>query len=293
MFEGLLIDNWNVGIGYENVRSDIDYNIAGGLGTNGDSAPNVLSELKFRGLDGGALRVTVGRMVQVNDDLALALKLNYGKSGSLGGAVRDEDYNSDNRTDLFSDSQSSTAHSKSSNWSVDGQMKFRWGESVGNYWGLNLGTSNTNLKIKLTDGKQIVPVAEPIENLHSTYNPEYKNTKIGIFTEHLIGSVFLSFGYDKIKTDFDATGDWNLRTDYAHPISYKQSANGYGTQLTIAVTLPVSEHIDTSLSAQRTSIKVNNGFDQIFSPGGDSLATRLNGNSLKSNSISLSLSYHF
>lgn len=293
MFDGIFINQWAIGLDVAKSSSMLNYNIAGGLGTNSDSQPNVLSELDFKDLNGTVVALSVGSMSQVNENLALSWKLSGGSSSSLSGTTRDKDYLGNNRTEMFSDSTSSSSGSSINFFSIEGQMKFRWRESVGNYWGVSLGASSYKYDIAIHTGTQLYPANGAIAGLKSSYTPEYKNISVGIFTEHQIGPTFVTARYEKIKTLYDSESNWNLRTDYEHPKSFIQNGDGYGESFTVKVTLPVTEKLDLSLTGKKMSMGVKNGYDQIFLKDGDSGATKLNSSIVKNTSISLGISYHF
>ena len=94
------------------------------------------------------------------------------------------------------------------------------------------------------------------------------------------------------RADYEAEANWNLREDFAHPVSFEHLANGDGLEL----------HADYARRAARSrwgwQIAVDYerwttaaGTDRVFLSDGTSVATRLNEASWSSLALSFGVAF--
>jgi hypothetical protein len=130
-------------------------------------------------------------------------------------------------------------------------------------------------------------------------------------------SFSLSSSFEYHIADYDAKADWNLRTDYQHPVSFVHKADGkgfvakaginYAFALTKASTLEIKgderelpsekaeDHKTWSIGLVYSWSKWSTdvGVDYLFLTSGITAATLLNEVNWESRSLKLSLSYKF
>jgi len=68
----------------------------------------------------------------------------------------------------------------------------------------------------------------------------------------------------------------NLRSDYAHPVSFRHDATGYGIDVDVDVVQKMSDAWSLDARFKYINYKADNGTDTTFPTTGGSSATRLN-----------------
>ena len=107
-----------------------------------------------------------------------------------------------------------------------------WEPQIGHY---NLriiplaGYSYHEQRLEITDGNQTIPNTGPFPNLNSEYLPRWKGSWVGVnlsLNPSKKVRVFsdVEFHWASLKAD----ADWNLRTDFSHPKSFRHLADGGG-----------------------------------------------------------------
>ncbi len=213
------------------------------------------------------------------------------------GKNQDSDYLGDNRTIEFS----------RSNNAADGGELYGFNLAIGYRLGSqprlkspsigvipHLGWGYTALNVEMTEGNQTIPPSGPFQGLNSSYDTQWK----GIFTG-------LKFYYDsghytrlsllvrQYYLDYYAQANWNLRTDFAHPISYTHEANGEARTLTLSLDYDFTSEWTARLSMSREKWKTDPGIDTTYFSNGTSSKTRLNVVNWESTSIMLGIFYSY
>ena len=141
------------------------------------------------------------------------------------GTVRDSDYHGSGRTLEYSRSNSTVGDDDV----LDGSIGLGFEKS---YWrnrctlGWLGGYSYHEQNLRLTNGVQLFPAVAPISGLDSTYKSKWYGPFAGIDLEirpfpklSLLGSAEYHWA------DYEAKANWNLRKDFAHPVSFRQVAD--------------------------------------------------------------------
>lgn len=217
--------NTSVNLGY---RADsLDWSIAGDSTGNN---PNILSELSWKNL--GIFQVGIESDISISQRVYVRSNLSGGYI--FAGEVQDSDYAGDNRTLEFSRSVN------------DADGGYVWDASVGigyELWTVDtvvgrhlriiptLGYSFSQQNLTLTNGNQVIPATGSFSDLDSTYTANWYGPWIGAdLWFELSDSNYMIFRMEHHRADYFAEADWNLRTEFQHPVSFEQEtddATGY------------------------------------------------------------------
>jgi hypothetical protein len=201
-------------------RDSFNWNEAG-------STVNILSELKWENLN--IVQLSAAANVQLMDNWIMRSKLDYGSI--ISGNNQDSDYNGNNRTLEFSRS-----NNKGGGYVRDGDLAFGYV-----YWLFNqdvkhkstltplIGYSIHQQNLQITDGFQTVPATGTYANLDSSYDAEWLGPWLGIESNLLVtASWSVQANLEYHWSDYSAHANWNLRSEFSHPISFTHTAQGHG-----------------------------------------------------------------
>jgi len=255
-------------------NDNLNWNIAG-------STVNVLSELKWENLSISQLQAAVDLLL--DDDRRLSARVGYGSINS--GTNQDSDYNGNNRTQEFSRS-----YSKAGGDVIDASIGFgkrlRMRDSNKErsvYLTPFAGISMHKQNLTMTDGFQAVSMPPsttplgPFPGMASSYDAQWLGPWVGmemqVETERG-WTVKADMEYHLV--DFSASANWNLRTDLAHPVSFRQNATGEGIVLSLGASYRVKKNWKANLRLERNEWSTRAGTDQVFLANGTVGYTRLN-----------------
>ncbi len=280
-------------------RTDkLNWNIAGNLqGT----APNVLSELTWAGLD--ILQLKLANRTVVKDRIHLRGHLDYGTV--ISGSNRDSDYAGDNRSQEFSRSVNG----------VDGHNV--WDGSFGVGPGFSFFESRLTLcpmigyavseqDLNIVDGNQVLtapPATTPIgpfDNLNSRYQTRWIGPWIGLdllfsapCTQGPFSAVHVQLTGEYHRATYDAEANWNLRSDFNHPVSFIHEADGEGFAAGADVRLALKNRWGIHLGMNLREMTAGSGLDRTFTADGTVVDTRLNTVRWRAFSVEAGLSRSF
>ncbi len=285
----------SVSLGY---RTDsLDWNINGGSG-----GPNILSELEWKDMDILQFR---GELSGSNyTGIYFRGQVNYG--WVLDGVNRDSDYAGNNRTLEFSRSVNSVDGSKVLDLSGGLGLTFYAGEAE--QWRIipMVGYSYHQQDLRMSNGNQAlwdsanadllgveggpVPLG-PFGGLSSSYDAEWYGPWLGadIFLDlPARGTVFMRLEAHRVS--YFAQANWNLRSDFAQPVSFEHEANAWGGVWELGWQgAPSSTHWVWGASIVIQSWATGSGIDRIFyADGGVGVAT-LNEVNWSSSSVNFTL----
>jgi hypothetical protein len=284
-----------LGAGY---RVDhLQWNTAGtAQGTN----PNVLSELTWDDVQCFQITGMVNAeksLPTMPFDLIFQGSLGYG--WALDGQNRDSDYGADNRSQEFSRSENSADDSLLFDVKTGVGLRFVSEKKRLAVTPL-LGWSYNQQKLTMTDGLQTVSMPGvtplgPIDGMHSTYKAEWSGPWVGMeFQYETRSKMYFALLYELHLPDYDASADWNLRTDYDHPVSFRHTASdGIGHVLVLSARYGVSESTSFSLTLNYQDWEIDSGIHEAFLANGGTLKTRLNEVDWESYAVMLEVNYVF
>jgi opacity protein-like surface antigen len=207
-------------------RDDLDWSVASSVGT-----PNILSELQWRDIE--MATVTVGSDLYWGEQWITNLEFSYGRI--FDGENQDSDYLGNNRTLEFS--RSNNAADEGDAYDINASLAYRLAFDSMRSIELRptLGLSYHAQNLKAVDGYQTVtdfgfpvPIG-PFEGLNSSYDATWFGPWLGM--QALFGQesrLQLELGLQYHYAFYDAQANWNLRSDFAHPVSFEQEAEGHG-----------------------------------------------------------------
>ena len=294
MFLGLFIDTMVINTQLEISDSELVWDIASSASAT--TTPNVLSELSFRDIRSLGYVINLGYMNRFDNNIAFVLEAEYADSRIQSGRTQDSDYASDNRTDEFSRSFSDIESDSINYFSLATGIKTRWLNTKGHYLSFLIGYKKHNVDITMTNGVVEIPEADEgslIPGLNSTYNSEFRSIFAGLSTEHVFSWGTVGFRYDLYYTYLKAEADWNLRTDFAHPVSFEQVGDGKGYAATLGYTYNHNRNWDYSIDYVVTKYHIQDGYDQTYFSDTTSFIVKLNNSEYKQEAIRIGVSYNF
>ena len=278
-------------------KDSLDWNIASDL--TGTATPNILSELTWDPLN--MLQIEGHIDQQLSKHWLLLIDGHYALI--YRGNNQDSDYFGNNRTTEFS--RSNNAANGGDLYGFNLAVGFRLGmqprlksASVGLI--PHLGWGVTRLRVELTDGNQtvatagITPSLGPFPGLNSSYDTKWQGAFAGIKFYYDSGYYTrLSLQLRQHYLDYDAEANWNLRSDFAHPVSFAHEAKGKASTLTLSLDYDLSGEWTARLSMSRERWETDPGIDTVFFANGTTTQTRLNVVNWESSSIMLGVFYSY
>lgn len=261
---------WTVSLGYR--RELLDFSIAGP-----DRVPNILSELEWE-TNMAEIRLN-GDWVAANG-FTLSGEMAY--ASGFSGEVRDSDYLSNNRRREFSRSYSK------SRGSTESRLAFGLGWRIvpGSRVGLTpmLGYTYQEHDLRARNGRQVVsnygfdvPLG-PFHGLDMHYQPRWHGPWLGLrFDARLARSVDLRLGVKHQWFNYRAEADWNLRSSFAHPVSFRQHGNSRGWQWEVGALWRLSPQSAITFTLDRQEQRLRGGTDRVFFSSGQSTESHLHG----------------
>lgn len=292
-----LLEGWNMEAslvpGYR--VEDFRWNIAG---TPAGHSPNILSELRWESLQVAQLKGAATLM----HDSGLQLRGSLTRGRIVAGDNQDSDYLGDNRTLEFSRSNNDGGGDDLQDASLALGWTFRLSGQPWGYWrgGTTymvplVGYARHDLNLRMRDGNQTIPASGPFAGLNSTYRARWGGPWVGLeFVDEEPDDLhgFLRFEYHRAR--YEAEADWNLRSDFQHPVSYTHAADARGYVLSLGFYTPAAPRkLAWRLVLDYQNWKAESGLDRTFFSDGSVGITRLNEVNRESWAISYGIQYSF
>jgi hypothetical protein len=273
-------------------KDEVNYNFSGDMdGKN----PNVYSELKWTDLK--IYEVRLNGKSDINAKAFVEGSVGYGWIHS--GHNQDSDYATDNRTGMFSRSENNAGNGHV----VDGSIGYGYyvNKQKNNKAALLVGYSVNKQSLINTDGNQTFsdfiiqtqPIG-PFSGLNSTFDTRWHGPYIGVSYEKQASAklnFFTRFEYHFTK--YYAECNSNLSSAVAHPKSFEEIANGYGTVFSVGTDYQIDKEWALKAKMSFSRFKSKNGLFRQFIADGTTGETRLNEANWKSRVINLSLTKNF
>lgn len=271
-------------------RDELIWNKAG---LNG--VPNILSELTWDNLEIATLNI--GSTLYFNNNWLVNLDFLYGRI--LDGDNQDSDYFGDNRTSEFS--RSNNGADEGDVYDISAHIGYRWKWGYENSQSIKgevrplLGVSYHAQNLKAVDGNQTIPAFGAFEGLDSSYDSTWFGPWLGLESLFFFSDkLSLRLGTEAHYAYYDATANWNLRTDFEHPESFTHEAQGYGfiTRLEAQYQFDTKLSFNFSVNHQRWRAD-RKGVDQIFFADGSTVKLKFNEVEWDSFAMNLGVNYQF
>lgn len=276
-------------------QDELDWNTGMFTGT-----PNILSELTWDNIEIATLNA--GTTLFFKDRWLTNLDFTYGRI--FDGDNQDSDYLGDNRT--FEFSRSNNGSDEGDVYDISAHVGYRipLTQYDGPYVELRplVGLSYHAQNLKMVDGYQTVsnfgfPVAVgPFEGLDSSYDATWFGPWLGL--ESLLeanNKLAFTVGLEYHYAFFDAEADWNLRSDRAHPVSFRHEAEGYGWVGRVSGDYQLNDRTSLNLTLNYQSWKADRDTKRIVyaADGTSSEPVALNEVNWDSFSASIGIKYDF
>lgn len=304
--EGVVVEQagFDLSAGY---RTDqLEWNIAGD--TTGAN-PNILSELTWEDIESFQLQsrgwIKFNELPYFKRKSLLLMNLSIGKI--INGDVQDSDYGENNRSGEWSRS----INNANEGFMVD--ISGAWGpsfkfEKVKSMTITPLIGYGFNMQaLSMTDGEQTVsdpllippafdspPSLGAISGLDSTYTTYWYGPLLGVNIDYKINDKFsLSSGLEYHLAEYYAQADWNLRTEFAHPVSFEHETQGIGIVWTIKSLYSLNERCSLLFDGIIQNWKTDSGTDRTFFSDESVSVVRLNAVKWKSYALMAGIQYRF
>jgi hypothetical protein len=272
-------------------KDDLDWNIAGVGGV-----PNILSELTWNDLE--IAEVKVSTRLYTQDNWIFGLDAGYGHI--FNGNNQDSDYLGNNRSMEFSRSNNSADEGEVYDISLSAGYRYLWQHKIkANQYSGELrplvGVSYHAQNLKSVEGYQTIPVLGSFSGLDSSYDASWFGPWLGVEGLLSVNQYWtFSAGIEYHYAWYDATANWNLRTDFAHPESFTHEAQGMGLVTKLGGKYQFRDDLSVDLSLNYQDWRAaKNGKDRTFFANGAEVEIRLNEINWNSFAANLGLNYSF
>ena len=262
----------------------------------GHGSANILSELQWKV---PAAEIRVDGQWSHTSGFSVKGHLAYAAATS-GGEVRDSDYAYDDRQGEFSRSYANPDESRM----FDISLGAGWRLPLGNTLALTpmFGVARYDSEYRQRDGNQTwldynldgVNDRPPhrFTNLHSSYKPVWHSNWLGIDGEFKPSEYFaLRAGVKQHWFRYQAEANWNLRSSFAHPVSFQHQGHGQGWEAELGADWRLLGGHRLSLDLGMRELRVKDGTDTSFFYNGASSQITLH--SAISDSWSARLGYRY
>ena len=246
----------SVASGYEN--GQFDWSIP-----NGDSSPNILSELIWDDLD--IWKSDFQYEVVARETWVLQLGFSYGEI--LDGRNQDSDYFLDNRSGEFSRSYADTEGYSLSARAMLGYKIPLWNDRL--TLTPALGYRFDQQKLEDRNGYQAVDLLDgftgPFPGLDSSYQTEWHAGIVDLgLSIRLNDRLELLAGGSFAMGSYDGEAVWNLRDDFRQDPSFSHHADGYGASARLGLRYALTESWFIHGMATYQTQWTNNGTESIY-----------------------------
>jgi len=250
----------SISSGYE--REDLRWSIAG---NSAGQDPNIYSELKWHGVSGFLTRAEILWEVSGRWRVMAGGCRTFTRSGSM----TDTDYGLDNRHDVLYHQE----------FPVRGGYSEAGSTGIG-YAFFEGGRFGFTAYIGYSIGKQYFPVTDP-GGPFSSLNSSYAAKWLGPFARlegswSIDGSWRLACGVRYDQVVYRGVADWNMIADFAHPVSFRHRADGFGVAGDIRVSYVAGRHWEFGLQGDAFLWETGTGIDELYLATGGVSQTRLN-----------------
>lgn len=282
----------------ESVESPFEYSVSAGYRKDNfkwsiaDGGVNVASEVNWENTVIAELRATG----KVNLGSNWLLRGIYTTGAVKSGSNQDSDYAGSDRTLEFSRSNNKTGGSVR-DVSIGLGRKFRFFDmaSGGGMCFIPLvGLSIHQQSMTMYDGQQTIPAHGTIIGLNNSYDAQWKGAWLGM--DVLLGlgeNISLNSTVEYHKVDYSAEVNWNLRGDFAHPVSFRHVAKGHGVLASVGASYRFSRNFLMNASFERQKWNTYMGYDQTNLSYGATVYYTLNPVSLDSMAVLIGAVYRF
>jgi outer membrane protease len=244
---------------------ELNWDIAG---NESGKYPNLLSELKWQNLNGPKLGIISG--IPITTKLELKLDLSY--KIIVSGKVNDSDYAGDNKAVKTAEFnlQANKGHSIKTSLELSYLLLNHQDFTLSIHAGY-LGYYKT---LYMLD--KDAPL-NPDKALKSTYKPRYHGVIYGLQTTYTIHNWQATLDISGIHIpSYLANGNWNLREELQHPVSFSHKSKASGYNLDMRLGYQINKNLQPFITINYTQLDANKGTDELYKINGKTHITQLN-----------------
>ena len=163
-----------------------------------------------------------------------------------------------------------------------------------------IGYSYHRQELRMTDGYQTIPATGSFPDLNSSYDATWKGPWVGVDLTLALKEISssldwveLCIGLEHHWAAYDATADWNLRTDFKHPKSFEHTADGRGDKLFFGLKNRLGDMTTLSIFYEQQQWTTQSGIDRVFLVNGQTIETRLNEVNWRSSVVRFEIAIRF
>ncbi len=259
-------------------REQFKWSIAG---TPGGTDPNIYSELIWKDLQGLVARLGLN----ISLDERFVVQVAWSECFITSGKVTDTDYQQDNRNyvsfyGLFDSDEGSVR-------SANGLVGYRFYSKLRNNFTFYLGYSAEQQNLYLLDHSGIYDA-----DLRSSYRTMWRGPLIKLEAEvSLSRKLGISPAISYHQLSYHAKGNWNLISEFEHPVSYRHHANGYGTDVSCLMNYKLSNRWKLFAVGEHRYRETGKGVDMVYRVNGQRPETQMNGVLMRSVFITGGISF--
>ncbi|MEO8331360.1 MAG: hypothetical protein ABI479_02930 [Gallionella sp.] len=243
-------------------KDNLNWSIAG-------NTVNVLSELKWENMS--ITQLQAAGEFHLKNDWQIRARMGYGVIDS--GGNQDSDYSGNNRTQEFSRSNNKAGGDVFDvSFGFGKKLRLRDLSAGRTFYVTPLGGLSIHQQnLTMTDGVQTlsalpstIPLG-PFPGLASNYDAQWMGPWLG--AEALIETAqgwFMIANAEYHLIDYTASANWNLRADFAHPVSFTHTATGEGIVLSLGASYRVGKNWKMSFKMERQNWSTGAGSDAVF-----------------------------
>lgn len=255
--------------------TNLNWSIAG---NEYGQSPNILSELKYKNI------ISIGGFIMTSISPLKRLHINtfYSQEKTVGGKGRDSDYGKDNCQDVVYNEP--------------------FNSNKGSSHLLEIGAAYNMITLKrmeidvglsyYTKGQHFYILNSDLQGLKSTYNTKMNGGQISLRNNIHVANNFdlqVLVGYGRLK--YNSTANWNLIEVFAHPVSFKDGANGESMQSRISCEYHWNNKLSIFFATMFAHYNVFKGKDISYLKDGSSVLTQFNGANMNSGGFNLGVQY--
>jgi len=262
----------------------------------GRVTPNILSELTWSDVE--ISQVQAGGNITLGDKFIIEGMTAVGDVFS--GDNQDSDYLGNNRTSEFSRSNNHASDGETEDFSgalgykvaLENETNFL---NVENLWATFLaGYSYHKQRWVITEGFQTIPANGPFANLNSRYTSTWEGPWAGIEFSGKQKQLSGSLRFEYHRPQYYGEGNWNLRSDFEHPVSFEHLVNnGQGLVFSVDGNYHIRDNWLFNINANFQDWKVEEGLDRTFFSDGTTSDTLFRESNWESYALMLGSVFQF
>ena len=281
-------------------KDELDWSIAG-------NGVNVLSVLSWSDVE--SYQITLANRTQFDRGAYFRGAFSY--AAIQDGTVRDSDYGGNYLSAEWSRSISETNDDELYDITGAGGYTFHFLKNSLTISPL-VGLSYHKQNLRIQNGYQVIAGVDPVSlsstppvgplssQLNSTYFARWFGPWIGCDLSYIpklrrpsIHTMELRLSLELHYADYYGEGNWNLRSDLAHPKSFEHKTNGYGIIIDAQWLIAITPQWHVTIAASHQDWTTESGTDIKFLAGGGISTTRLNEVNWQSTSFMVGAGYRF